>query len=180
MVNAEQPSPPKDRRPRFSRIVLRLALLGSLLLGAGLLWSAFSTGPAAAAYRQAVACETASVASANCYQLVSATVGEVLYGAGKGTRRAFVYLLMPGRGQSVNLPGVTIGEEAVLHRGATATAQIYRGDITVVTVDNMKMPTDKNPLDQQSRGWWVGSIALGVGGIGLLADFRPRLRVPHL
>src|SRR2546426_9579857 len=110
MVNADQPSPPKDSRPRFSRIVLRLALLGSLLLGAGLLWSAFSRGRAAAASRQAVACETASVASANCYQLVSATVGEVLYGAGKGTRRAFVYLLMPGRGQSVNLPGVTIGE----------------------------------------------------------------------
>ena len=179
MVNAAHPSPAVGRRPRFWRTVVRLALVGCLLLGAELLWSAFAAGPAADRYRQASHCKTASAAGPNCYQVVSATVGEVMYNAGKGTRRAMVYLRMPGGGQSVTLPRVTIGEQAVLHRGTIATARVDRGDITVVTINGFEMQTDKNPLDQASRGWWGGFIAIGVGAIGLLADVWPRLRRPH-
>lgn len=150
---------------------------GALVLAGVMFWQALSLAPAADAYRQARPCAGNEPLS-GCYQVEPVTIQGVQLQYHKGGASATVAAGLPTGTEQVHIPSVS--DQNVLVDGATGTAKIYQGQVTLLILREVQFATDQNPLGQQSRDQSTGVIALLVGGVMLVADqFRKRRKTAN-
>ena len=147
-----------------------------LAIGVGfLIWSYFQAADADA-YRRAPQC--AGAATSSCYEIINGTITSVNVSQSRSGEQDDVAI----KSESGNLTATLEPSASAaphVRTGANVTVKRYRGQVTLVTVDGIGIPSTANPITSQSdlfRAGWLFSGLGVVSGAYLLYMRRRRDR----
>jgi hypothetical protein len=123
-----------------------------LSLAGGLVFVALAVHDAAAAddYRAALPCQAAGAGQTNCYELRDAVIESVHISQTRtGEQDDVVLATVDGTLLATLEPASAVAPH--VRTGASVTAKVYRGEVTLVTVDGLTVSSSANPAANQSQ-----------------------------